>query len=67
MLVINKWCYLGTAHNHDELDDIARSEDFEFDLDIYKVVKKALTGVFKTNVVKLFSTQQAAIPLDAME
>jgi DNA polymerase-3 subunit epsilon len=67
MLVINKWCYLGTAHNHDELDDIARSEDFEFDLDIYKVVKKALTGAYKTNVVKLFSTQQAAIPLDAME
>ena len=67
MLVINKWCYLGTAHNHDELDDIARSEDFEFDLDIYKVVKKALTGVYKTNVVKLFSTQQAAIPFDAME
>ena len=67
MLVINKWCYLGTAHNHDELDDIARSEDFEFDLDIYKVVKKALTGVYKTNVVKLFSTQQAAIQFDAME
>jgi DNA polymerase-3 subunit epsilon len=67
LLVINKWCYLGTAHNHDELDDIARSEDFEFDLDIYKVVKKALTGVYKTNVVKLFSTQQAAIPFDAME
>ena len=67
MLVINKWCYLGTAHNHDELDDIARSEDFEFDLDIYKVVKKALTGAYKTNVVKLFSTQQAAISFDAME
>ena len=67
MLVINKWCYLGTAHNHDELDDIARSEDFEFDLDIYKVIKKALTGVYKTNVLKLFSTQQAAISFDAME
>ena len=67
MLVINKWCYLGTAHNHDELDDIARSEDFEFDLDIYKVIKKALTGAYKTNVLKLFSTQQAAISFDAME
>jgi DNA polymerase-3 subunit epsilon len=58
---------LGTAHNHEELDDIARTEDFEFDLDIYKVIKKALTGAYKTNVVKLFSTQQAAIPFDAME
>ena len=55
MLVINKWCYLGTANDHDELDDIARSENFEFDLDIYKVVKKAMAGSHKSNVVKLSS------------
>jgi DNA polymerase-3 subunit epsilon len=53
MLVINKWCYLGTANDHDELDEIAQSEDFEFDLDIYKVVKKAMTGSHKSNLVKL--------------
>jgi DNA polymerase-3 subunit epsilon len=56
MLVINKWCYLGTAKDHHEMDDIAQSEDFDFDLDIYKVIKKAMTSSHKTSVVKLTST-----------
>ncbi len=58
MLVINKWCYLGTANDHDELDNLAQYEDLDFDPDIYKLVKKALTGVHKTNVVKLSRTQE---------
>jgi DNA polymerase III subunit epsilon len=66
MLVINKWCYLGTANDHDELDDIAQSEDFEFDLDIYKVVKKALAGSHKTSVLKLANRQRAATSFDVI-
>jgi DNA polymerase-3 subunit epsilon len=64
MLVINKWCYLGTANDHDELHDIALSDDFDFDLDIYKLVKKAMTGSHKTNVLKLANYQKAAALLD---
>jgi DNA polymerase-3 subunit epsilon len=67
LLVINKWCYLGTANDQDELYDIAQSEDFDFDLDIYKVVKKAMTGSHKTSVLKLANTQQAAALFDAID
>jgi DNA polymerase-3 subunit epsilon len=54
MLVIDKWCYLGSASNHEELYDLAKSESSEFDLDIYKIIKKALAGSHKLNVVKLY-------------
>jgi DNA polymerase-3 subunit epsilon len=64
MLVINKWCYLGTANDHDELDNLAQSENLDFDLDIYKIVKKAITGSHKTNVVKLSGAQEAVASFD---
>jgi len=54
MLVIDKWCYLGSASNHEELYDLAKSESSEFDLDIYKILKKALAASHKLNVVKLY-------------
>ena len=50
MLVIDKWCYLGTAINEDELCELASSGDVEFDLDIYKIIKKALSGPYKQEV-----------------
>lgn len=53
LLVINQWCYLGTANDHDELHGIAQSKDFDFDLDIYKIVKKAMTGSHKSSVIKI--------------
>lgn len=53
LLVIKQWCYLGTANDHDELDDIAQSQDFEFDLDIYKIVRKAITQTHTSCLVKL--------------
>jgi DNA polymerase-3 subunit epsilon len=53
MIVIDKWCYLGTAINEDELEELAQSGDVEFDLDIYKIIKKALSGPFKQQVVSL--------------
>ena len=56
MIVIDKWCYLGTAINQDELYELAESGDAEFDLDIYKIVKKALSGAYKQQVIH-FSSQ----------
>jgi DNA polymerase-3 subunit epsilon len=53
MIVIDKWCYLGSAINHDELYELAESGEAEFDLDIYKIVKKALAGRYKNQVMHL--------------
>jgi len=53
MIVIDKWCYLGTAINQDELYELAESGDAEFDLDIYKIVKKALSGSYKQQVMTI--------------
>ncbi|MBU3584273.1 ethanolamine utilization protein [Polynucleobacter sp. 15G-AUS-farblos] len=50
MLVIDKWCYLGSAINEDELSELASSGEVEFDLDIYKIIKKALSGPYKHEV-----------------
>ena len=52
MIVVDKWCYLGTAINQDELDELAASGEAEFDLDIYKIVKKALAGHYKNQVIQ---------------
>ena len=59
MIVIDRWCYLGTAINQDELYELAESGDVEFDLDIYKIVKKALSGAYKNQVIQLNRYQQA--------
>ena len=53
MIVIDQWCYLGTAINQDELYELAESGEAEFDLDIYKIVKKALSGVYKQHVMPI--------------
>ncbi|MFY9138496.1 exonuclease domain-containing protein [Zwartia sp.] len=53
MVVVDKWCYLGIARDHDELYELARSEPAEFDLDIYKILKKAIAGSHKHQVIKL--------------
>jgi DNA polymerase III subunit epsilon len=53
MIVIDKWCYLGTAINQDELYELAESGEAEFDLDIYKIVKKALSGAFRNQVIPI--------------
>jgi DNA polymerase-3 subunit epsilon len=67
LLVINKWCYLGTANDHDELDDLTQSEDLDFDLDIYKIVKKAMAGSHKTHVMKLSSAPEATPSFDVSD
>ena len=53
MIVLNNWCYLGTAINEEELYELSDSEQGEFDLDIYKLLKKALAGSFKQQVLQL--------------
>ena len=53
MIVVDKWCYLGTAINQDELYELAQSGEAEFDLDVYKIVKKALSGTHKHQVIRI--------------
>ena len=53
MIVVDKWCYLGTAINQDELYELAQSGEVEFDLDIYKIVKKALSGAYGNQVIRI--------------
>ncbi len=53
MHVIDRWCYLGSAINHDELDELMRFGDAEFDLDIYKILQKALAAPSKYQVIRL--------------
>jgi DNA polymerase-3 subunit epsilon len=51
MIVLNKWCYLGMASDYDELDELVTSSQPKFDLDIYKIIKKALSGSHKDKVI----------------
>jgi len=53
MIVLDKWCYLGTAINQEEIYELADSGEAEFDLDIYKIVKKALAGAYKNQIIRL--------------
>ena len=39
--------------HHFELDELVTSGEAEFDLDIYKIVKKALVGHYKNQVIQL--------------
>jgi DNA polymerase III subunit epsilon len=59
MHVIDRWCYLGSAINHDELDELMRFGDAEFDLDIYKILQKALAAPSKHQVIRLSLGQEA--------
>jgi DNA polymerase-3 subunit epsilon len=53
MHVVDRWRYLGTAINEEELYELADSGEAEFDLDIYKILKKALAGSFQNQVIPL--------------
>jgi DNA polymerase-3 subunit epsilon len=53
MIVVDKWCYLGSAINQEELYELAECGQAEFDLDIYKIVKKALTGPYQSQVIPI--------------
>lgn len=53
VVVVNQWCYLGTAHDHDELEGLAQAALPDFDLDIYKIVKKTLSTARPYTVIPI--------------
>jgi DNA polymerase-3 subunit epsilon len=40
--LFDRWCYLGTAANDAEVDELLRDQRPDFDLDIYKLMRKTL-------------------------
>lgn len=60
MIVVDQWCYLGAADSHDELFELVSSGQRNFDLDIFKIIKKALRETHKDHVVQL-NTDQSLI------
>ena len=57
MHVIDRWCYLGSAINQDELDELSSEGEAEFDLDIYKILKKKLSSLTSSQIVNLTRPQ----------
>ena len=51
--LIDHWCYLGTAINEEEVFELLSAGKPEFDLDIYKIIKKFLKIIDKNNIVPL--------------
>jgi DNA polymerase-3 subunit epsilon len=51
--LIDHWCYLGTAINEDEVFELLSAGKPEFDLDIYKIIKKFLKIIDKNHIVQL--------------
>jgi DNA polymerase-3 subunit epsilon len=51
--VFDHWCYLGSAVNEDEVEELLRDGTPEFDLDIYKLIKKALKSTLPINILDL--------------
>jgi DNA polymerase-3 subunit epsilon len=51
--LFDRWCYLGTAANEAEVAELLSEKRPEFDLDIYKIIRKALKGIAKERVIPL--------------
>jgi DNA polymerase III subunit epsilon len=51
--LFDHWCYLGTAANEAEVAELLSEKQPEFDLDIYKIICKALKGMSKERVIPL--------------
>ena len=51
--IFDHWCYLGNAINESEIEELLTSGEPEFDLDIYKLVKKALKLTKASDIVQL--------------
>ena len=56
--IFDHWCYLGNAINDQEIEELLQSGEPEFDLDIYKLIKKALKSLPKENVLNLDAYQR---------
>ncbi len=53
MIVVDQWCYLGSAVDHEDLYELVNSGSRNFNLDIFKIIKKALRESHKDQVVPL--------------
>ena len=53
MYVVDQWCYLGAARNEAELHELSQEGIPDFDLDIYKILKKALTHLPSERIIQL--------------
>jgi len=53
LYVVDQWCYLGAASNEEEVVELAGEGTPEFDLDIYKILKKALSQLPSDRIVPL--------------
>jgi DNA polymerase-3 subunit epsilon len=51
--LFDHWCYLGTAANEAEVEELLGEKQPEFDLDIYKIIRKALKGISSERVIPL--------------
>ena len=53
--LFDHWCYLGTAANEAEVAELLSEKQPEFDLDIYKIIRKALKALPKGQILDLAS------------
>jgi len=51
--VVDRWRYLGSAANESEIEELLLAGEPEFDLDIYKILKKHLGKANKQNIIDL--------------
>ncbi len=58
--IIDHWCFLGTAFNEDEVFELIQGGKAEFDLDIYKMIKKYLKTLPAQRVIQLPSRQHSS-------
>lgn len=59
--VIDRWCYLGTAMNEEEMFELIQDGRAEFDLDIYKMIKKYLQKLPSEQIVQLPMRQESVL------
>ena len=49
--VVDRWRHLGSAANESEIEELLLAGEPEFDLDIYKILKKHLGKANKQNII----------------
>jgi len=55
--IFDHWCYLGTAIDENEVYELLEDGRPEFDLDIYKIIKKALKNYSKDLIIQIPSVK----------
>jgi DNA polymerase-3 subunit epsilon len=51
--LFDHWCYLGTAANEAEVAELLDEKKPDFDLDIYKIIRKVLKGISRERIIPL--------------